>query len=150
VNPIEPDAVESALDGLGASWKKREDGWIIPATARTPCEIVIVTHEDGLRVEGVLIRWGEAGERELAALAALLRRAESDLPGTRFELGQGRAAVAVEASSERDLPAALARVVTAARLVGREAALLLEKEMADRYLSFFSGREETAATAPRI
>src|SRR5262249_54927002 len=77
VNEIEPDAVESALDGLGASWKKREDGWVIPATARTPCEIVIVANSDGLRIEGVLVRWDEAGETELTALAALLKRAES-------------------------------------------------------------------------
>jgi hypothetical protein len=150
VNEIEPDAVESALDGLGASWKKREGGWVIPATARTPCEIAIVTNAGGLRVEGVLLSWDEAGQKELTALAALLKRAESDLPGARFELGQGRAVVAVEASSERTLPAAVACVVLAARLVGREAALLLEKEMADRYLAFFGAHQETAATTPRI
>jgi hypothetical protein len=143
VTDVEPDAVESALDGLGASWKRREDGWVIPATARTPCEIVIVAHPAGLRVEGVLVLWPEAGETELLALASLLERAESDLPGARFELGQRRAVVTVEASSERDLPAAIARVVMASRLVGRETALLLEKEMADRYLAFFGAPQET-------
>jgi hypothetical protein len=97
----------------------------------------------------VLARWAEADETELLALASLLKRAESDLPGARFELGQRRAVVTVEASSERDLPAAIARVVMASRLVGREAALLLEKEMADRYLAFFGAPQETHPAATR-
>lgn len=149
MNEIEPDAIESALDSLGAAWKKREGGWAIPATTRTPCEIV-VTNGDGLRIEGVLSSWDAAGETELKALAAMLRRAALDLPGTSFEVVHGRAVAAVTVRHERDLPAAVARVLTAARLLSREAAALLERDIADRYLEFFNARPETVGAPTRI
>src|SRR5262249_46869900 len=141
VSHIEADAVESALDSLGAAWKKRDDGWAIPATARAPWEIV-VTQDAGLRIEGVLTTWEDAGQTELAALAALLRRAETDLPGAAFEVRAGRAVVAVTATHERDLPAAVSRVMTAARLLSRETAALLDRDVAGRYLEFFGAPPE--------
>jgi hypothetical protein len=150
VSTIEPDAVESSLDGLGAAWKKRDDGWAIPATARTPFEIDLVPKGDGLHVEGVLTTWDAAGEAELAALGAMLRRAAADLAGVVFELRQGKAVVAVAARHERELPAAVSRVLTAARLLSREAAALLEKHVADRYLEFFAAPQETAGAPGRI
>jgi len=150
VSEIEPDAVESALDALGVAWKKRGDGWAIPATARTPCEIAIVTNDDELRIEGVLATWDVAGQTELAALAAMLRRAAADLPGVTFQVRPGRAVVAVHASDERELAAAVSRVFTASRLLSREAAALLEREMADRYLAFFGAAAERPAPPARI
>jgi hypothetical protein len=150
VSEIEPDAVESALDALGVAWKKREDGWAIPATARTPCEIAIVTNDGGLRIEGVLATWDAAGETELAALGAMLRRAAADLPGATFEVRPGRAVVAVDADDERGLGAAVSRVFTASRLLSREAAALLERDVADRYLAFFGAGAETPVAPARI
>ena len=148
MSEIEPDAVECALDALGAAWKRREDGWVIAASAKTPCEIHVISNEDGVRIEGVLASW--EGETGLVALTALLRRAEAETDGVRFEMRHGSAAAFTTVRDERGIGMAVGRIARVARLMGREAALLLlEPEMAERYLAFLGAPAETSQGPPR-
>ncbi len=134
---IDHDAVESALDEAGLAWKKREGGWMIPASARVPCEIDLVANEGELILEAMLASWDTIGQRERAALGRLLETAAGQMAGVSFVVGERRASMMAKVSAEHDLSRAIGRLLRASRLLSREAAALLEVDMADRYLSFF-------------
>lgn len=153
MSETEVEGIDSALDGLGVAWKRRQDGWSIPATARTPCEIHLVRKEAGVRIECGLLTWDEIGQTERSALSRLLEKAEDDLPGVRFEMRGAEAVAAVELppeAVERGLGRGVDRLMTAARRLSRESAALLEGETAAWYLRFFAEPAETSDGPRRI
>jgi hypothetical protein len=135
------EQVEAALEAAGIAWKRREEGWVVPASARLPREIQIAPHAGGVRVEAALVGWDEIGELEATALGRLLCRAQFGLRFARCELDarQARVAALVEAAHlDRDLPDSLSGVAAGSRLLAREVGILLAPDMARTYLDFLS------------
>ena len=152
MSTIDAEVVESALDGLGVPWKRRETDWLVTAGPRWPYPVALTANGTRLRIEAVLASWDELGARERAALGLLLGRAEGGLPGVRFGLGE-REAMAwtdlADDASERAVTEAVARVATGARLLAREAGALLSPGVAETYLHFFGAIGETTTHPDR-
>jgi hypothetical protein len=133
-----PDGlIESALDATSLPWVRREAVWTIPLTASLARELLLRRVPHGVRVEGVLAEWDEAGARELEALRLFLRRAEPSLHFAHCAVDGKRAVVFVETSAsdlETSLPQCIGGVAAACRLLAREAAALLAPELAAAYL----------------
>jgi hypothetical protein len=152
-NEIDAEVVEAGLDALGVPWKRRESGWVVPIGPRWPCEVSLARTANTLRIEAVLASWDEQSARERQALELLLSRAGRSCPGVRFECGERQALAWAElpgGASERAVQAATCRVAAAARLLAREASMLLSPEVAEGYLRFFGAPGEMAPTPGRM
>jgi hypothetical protein len=139
--------VESALEEVGLPWRRRAEGWVVPAGASLPREITLRPLPGGLRVEAILLAWDELGEAELAALAWFLCRAQHGLRFARCELADRQARVAALVRVEElgsALPHALMGVATGTRLLAREVGALLLPELARAYVEFFGTGEKPA------
>jgi hypothetical protein len=136
---LDEEVVEAALDSVGWPWRRRQHGWVIPASAHLPREIEIIPEEAGLRVQAVLVDWDDLGADERRALAWMLCRAQLGLRFCRGELAQRQALLAGQLAV-RDVECGLANLLggTAAglRLLGREAGDLLLPGLASVYLHF--------------
>ena len=102
-------------------------------------------------LEAVLASWDQIGPREQLALAGFLCRAQAGLRFARCELNEKQALAAASlaaADVEAGLPHAVAAVLAATRLLAREAAALLNAEVAEGYLRFLAVGEETTGAGP--
>jgi hypothetical protein len=132
------EAVEAALDAAGLAWRRREDGWAVPADGRLVPEIDVQPEPEGVRVEVVLTSWDE--EADTTALAQFLTLAQQCLRFARPSLTAGQAGLAAYVPAgdvETALPRTVAGVAAEARLLAREAAVLLLPQVARAYLEFF-------------
>jgi hypothetical protein len=153
MNTMDNEVIEASLDSLGVAWKRRDPDWVVTVGPLWPYQVVLARRDTGLHVEADLVSWDELGQPEKQALGELLARAEAGLTGVRFELRERQALVWAEVSAsadERDVTDAVSRVETAARLLGREASALLNRDVAEVYLRFFGADREIAAGAGRM
>jgi len=136
-----PEVIEAGLDGLGVPWKRREADWVVTVGPRWPYQVCLTVSGDRLRVEAVLVSWDELSQTERLALALLLERAQGGVSGVRFSLNERQAVAWAElptSENEHAVTRAVGRVETAARLLAREAGAVLNLEVAEAYLRFFS------------
>jgi hypothetical protein len=145
MNPVEDEVVESALDGSGFAWKRRESGWVIPASSQLAREIQITRVDEGVRVEAVLVAWDEIGSVEQQALAMFLDRAQRGLRFVRCQMDERQARVTAPvpaAELETGLAHAVGAVAAGVRLLTREAGTLLLPEAARVFLQFHGTEHE--------
>jgi len=155
--PVEEAVVEEevvgALEDCGLPYKRRELGWVVPPGGQRSVEVVLTPREGGLRIESVLAGWDEIGGAQREALARLLCRAQGQLRFARCELNEARAVVAANLRAgeiETGSAHAVAAVLAAARLLGREASALLLAEVAEGYEAFFASEAEKRPEANRM
>lgn len=141
------DIVEGELDALGLPYKRRDSGWVIAATARTPCEIDIAPNDNEVLLEAVLVRWDDIRSNQREALRRLIHEAAAQLPGVWAMISEQRASLIAAVPGEaieRDLGKVIERLMRASRLLAREASALVETELAESYLRFFAAPREEA------
>ena len=143
------DAIGNVLEEMGLAWGRRESDIVVPASARVPCEVLVSGHGDKVVVRVILVAWDELGASEASALAHFLRRAEACLRSVSLRL-EANGAVAEARVGEADLTDAIGGVLAAARLLSREAALLLKPEVARAYETFQRNGSEIVAASERI
>ena len=144
----EEEIIEDILDEMGLPWKRREGGWVVPASPRRPREVVVSTAPEGLRVEAELCSWDTLGETERQALSLVLEKASASLRGVRCAVEAGRATVTATAI-ETGLRAAIADVLVGSKALAREASALLAPATAGEVVRFFADGERKRA-AERI
>lgn len=144
--------IDDILFDIGLGSRRREDGWVIPPSARVPCEVALTQTGDQLRVEAVLADWDTIGGAEEDALTMFLRRATRELGYATCEI-RDRGALLVArlpvADAEARLGAVIDGVLAASRRLIREASALLRPELAREYVTFHVGGSEILAGAGR-
>jgi hypothetical protein len=138
--PVEEEEVEAALEASGFSWRKREASWVVLADSQVPREVQVFAVPGGLRLESTLVGWDELGSVEAEALAHFLCRAQLGLRFARCELNgnEARLAATLRAQEvEQQLAHCVGGIVTATRLLHREAGVLLSVSGAKAFLAFF-------------
>jgi hypothetical protein len=133
------EAVETALEGSGFAWSRREKGWAVPANETLPRELQVNVAAGGLLVEAILAEWDEIGATEAQALAQFLLSAQGGLRFARCELSERSARLVAGADAahlDDDLRHGLTGVAVGCRLLAREAAALLVPEAARLFLDF--------------
>jgi hypothetical protein len=131
--------VEAALDASGFGWKRREEGWVVPAGERLARAIEVRPGPAGVRVEAVLATWDELGATEAAAVGRLLCRAQLGLRLARCELDARQARVVALLAAghvETALPHSLGGVAAGVRWLTREVGVLLAPPVARAFLDF--------------
>jgi hypothetical protein len=131
--------VEAALDASGFGWKRREEGWVVPAGERLPRAIEVRPESAGVRVEAVLATWDEWGAVEAAAVGRLLCRAQLGVRLVRCEMDvrQARVVALLAAGQvEKALPHTLGGVAAGVRWLTREVGVLLVPQAARAFLDF--------------
>jgi hypothetical protein len=147
------EAIAAALEEMGLAWTRRESEWVVPASARVPCEVVLGLSGDEVRVAAVLVVREEIGARETRALGHFLRRAEVSFRSVSLRLDGNKAvAEACLPAAEIDarLSDAVGGVLSAARVLSREAEAMLLPEVARAYEEFQVSESEIVAPTPRI
>jgi hypothetical protein len=133
------EVIEGALDATGLGWKRRDVGWVVPASGRLPREVFVSPEGGGVRVQAVLVEWDEIGTDERAALERQLCRAQLGLRFARCELSatQARVTALVESGNvEGALADSVGGVAAGCRLLAREVGALLAVEVARAFLAF--------------
>jgi hypothetical protein len=133
------EVIEGALDATGLGWKRRDEGWVVPASGRLPREVLVSPEGGGVRVQAVLVEWDEIGTDERAAIGRLLCRAQLGLRFARCELSatQARVTALVESRHvEGALADSVGGVAAGCRLLAREAGALLAADVARAFLAF--------------
>jgi hypothetical protein len=129
------EVIAEALESVGLSVKRRQDGWVVPVCGRLNREIVLTPEGDALRVRAVLVEWDEIGPGEALALDRFLERANAGLRFAHCEREPTRAVVTALVDAVR-LADAIGGVAAGCRMLAREAGALLGPEAARVYLEF--------------
>jgi hypothetical protein len=134
------DSVEAALESLGWPWSRRNTGWAVPANPHLLRELTVTPTDSGVRVSATLVE----ADAPTPALGRFLDRALSGLRGCSWERDGEVFRVVSQVSGERidaDLGKAVGAVAVAVRLLGREAAALLDADAAAAYETFHAKNE---------
>ena len=147
------EIVEDVLDEMGLPWKRREGGWVVPASAHRPREVMVRPSPEGLRVEAELCSWDALGESERRALSVVLDKASVCLRFARCAVESARATVTATLPTqaiEAGLRTAVGSVLVGSRTLSREASTLLAPNVADEVLRFFGADGERKLASERI
>ena len=147
------EIVEDVLAEMGLPWKRREGGWVVPASAHRPREVMLSTSPEGLRVEAELCSWDTLGESEHRALSIVLEKASACQRFARCAVGAARATVAATLPAqavEAGLRTAIGGVLVGSRALAREASALLTPNIAGEVLRFFGADAERKMAPERI
>ena len=147
------EIVEDILDEMGLPWKRREGGWVVPASAHRPREVMLSPSPEGLRVEAELCSWDTLGESEHRALSIVMEKASASLRYALCAVGAARATVSATLSAqaiEAGLRTAVGGVLVGSRTLAREASALLMPPVANEVLRFFAADGERKMDPERI
>ena len=147
------EIVEDILAEMGLPWKRREGGWVVPASPHRPREVMLSSSPEGLRVEAELCSWDTLGESEHRALSIVMDKASHSLRYARCAVDSARATVSATLSSraiEAGLRTAVGGVLVGSRTLAREASALLAPTIANEVLRFFAADGERKMATDRI
>ena len=147
------EIIEDVLDAMSLPWKRREDCWVIPASAHRLREVLLSKSPEGLRVEAELCSWDTLGESERRALSIVMEKASASLRDASCTVEPTRVTVMATLPSreiETGLQSAIGGVLVGSRTLAREASALLSPTISNEVLRFFAADSERKRATDRI